>query len=135
MDKRKDVQIIQRLWLANILIVLGTGRTESSAPTSLTCAECPFACRELVAEMANPAVLRYLLGAEQHRNSGEQVRVPDYLIIGTQKGGTSDLWARLVTLPHFKRGQLLPKEMHFFDGCLGKIQSCYTFKCRQITLN
>ncbi len=49
-----------------------------------------------------------------YRNSTSQIRLmPDFIIIGAQKGGTTSLYNYLIEHPHIKSARR--KEVHFFD--------------------
>ena len=55
---------------------------------------------------------------------------PDFLVIGTQKGGTTDVFDRMLRRPEYAltesttaNGNVGDKELHFFDwSCLGPPQ-------------
>jgi Sulfotransferase domain len=72
--------------------------------------------RDRVARAVPPAGLRALRGAAQALGtitSGARV-VPDFLLIGAQRGGTTTLYHYLVRHPQIL-GAVLDKEVHYFD--------------------
>jgi hypothetical protein len=72
--------------------------------------------RDRLARSVPPAGLRLLRSAAQALGtvtSGARV-VPDFLLVGTQRGGTTTLYHYLVRHPQIL-GAVLDKEVHYFD--------------------
>jgi hypothetical protein len=57
--------------------------------------------------------------------TGDYRALPDYLIIGAQKGGTSSLFYYLQQHPDVVLPLVIDKEIHYFDDCYRKGESWY----------
>jgi hypothetical protein len=91
-------------------------RSRPSVSRSLCLVDGAEHLRDRVARAVPPAGRRMLRGAAQALGtltSGARV-VPDFLLIGTQRGGTTTLYHYLVRHPQIL-GAVLDKEVHYFD--------------------
>jgi hypothetical protein len=57
--------------------------------------------------------------------TGRYRALPDYLIIGTQKGGTSSLFYYLQQHPDVELPLVIDKEIHYFDDCSYRGETWY----------